>query len=202
MGVYQQTKWLTKNFEGLKGLINLPIALYFLFLAAWNASQSGITPNGKDIGWPMIALLLTILASFWISQLYSRRMGTVKILTRTKIFGLAIALFLLIILVDYLDLYLNKQLSNPISITSLAFAIFFAYPYFKRRQMVYLIFAIMFILLAITPTFGLLPYQTIFNDQYGVWGYLLLGVALFVGGLVDHFTLTKLLPLSQGADNE
>ncbi len=44
--------------------------------------------------------------------------------------------------------------------------------------MVYLIFSILFILLAITPTIGLLPYESLFDNQYGVWGYLLVGITI------------------------
>ena len=202
MSDYQQTKWITKNFENLKGLINLPIALYFFFLAIWNASQAGITSTGKDIGIPLIMIFLAILAMVWVSQYYSKKMGRVKTVTNTKIFGLFIVLFMLIILVDYLDLLVNNQLNNPVSVTSLAFAIFFAFPFFRRGQMVYLIFSILFILLAITPTIGLLPYESLFDNQYGVWGYLLVGITMLVGGLFDHFTLKKLLRSQAGINNE
>jgi hypothetical protein len=198
----QQTKWITKNFENLKGLINIPIALYFIFLAIWNASKAGITPTGKDIGIPLIMIFLAILAMAWVSQYYSKKMGTVKTVTNTKIFGLFIVLFMLIILVDYLDLLINNQLNNPVSVTSLAFAVFFAFPYFRRGQMVYLIFSILFILLAITPTFGLLPYESLFDNLYGVWGYLLVGITMLVGGLFDHLTLKKQLLSLAGKNNE
>jgi hypothetical protein len=202
MSDYQQTKWITKNFENLKGLINLPIALYFIFLAIWNASQAGITPTGKDIGIPLIMIFLAILAMLWVSQYYAKKMGTVKTVTNTKIFVLFIVLFILIILVDYLDLVINNQLNNPVSVTSLAFAIFFAFPFFRRGQMVYLIFSILFILLAITPTIGLLPYEALFDNQYGVWGYLLVGITMLVGGLIDHFSLKKLVRSQTGNQNE
>ncbi|MDO9086625.1 MAG: hypothetical protein Q7U53_10495 [Anaerolineaceae bacterium] len=198
MSDYQQTKWITKNFENLKGLINIPIALYFVFLAIWNASKAGITPTGKDIGIPLIMIFLAILSMVWVSQYYSKKMGTVKTLTNTKIFGLFIVLFMLIILMDYLDLKINKELNNPVSVTSLAFAIFFAFPFFRRGQMVYLFFSILFILLAITPTIGLLPYDSLFDNRYGVWGYLLVGITMLVGGLFDHYTLKKLLPPQPG----
>lgn len=202
MSNYQNTRWITRNFESLKGLINLPFAIYFIFLAIWNSTQVGYTSTGKDIGFPLIIIILSILVSIWISRYYSRRIGNVKTITNTKIFWLFIVLFLLIILVDYLDLYINRQIANPVNITSLAFAIFFAFPYFRRGQLVYLLFAFLFILLALTPTFGLLPYKTIFDNQYGVWGYLLVGVTMLVGGLVDHFTLKKLLPTQKGSENE
>ena len=94
MSNYQQTKWITKNFESLKGLINLPFAIYFLFLGVWNASQAGITSTGKDIGMPLVMIFLSIMVSIWISRYYARRMGTVKTITNSKGFWLFIILFL------------------------------------------------------------------------------------------------------------
>jgi hypothetical protein len=65
---------------------------------------------------------------------------------------------------------------------------------------VYIIFSLALILLAFLPTIGLIPYKMVFNDQYGVWGYLLIGLGMIIGGLVDHYILKKLLPTQSGVE--
>lgn len=193
-------RWITKNFENLKGLLLLPFGFFFLFLAAWNYLELGITETGKDIGFPTLMMILTILATILIDRYYSHEMGRVK--STSNLMNILMILFILFvfIMVDYLDMWINSNLKQPISLTSIAWAFIFAYPFFSRKQTVYIVFSMALFLLAFLPTIGLIPYKMVFNDQYGVWGFLLIGVAMVAGGLVDHLTIKKLLPTRTGSE--
>jgi len=202
MNDLNKTKWITKNFENLKGLLLLPFGIYFLFLATWNYLQLGITETGKDIGFPSLMIILTILVTILIDHYYAITMGRVKSTSNLKIILIIIFMFIMFFIVDYLDMMMNSQLKQPVSFTSIAWASLFAYIFFSRKQTVYIIFSVALFLLAFIPTIGLIPYKMIFNDLYGVWGYLLIGLAMIVGGLVDHYTLKKLLPINQDVKDE
>ncbi len=198
MSNYQKTRWITKNFENLKGLLVVPFGIYFLFLAAWNYLELGISPTGKDIGIPSVMIILTFLAAIVIDRYYSREMGRVKSTNNIMIFLLILFIFAAFVLVDYLDLFINSKLKHPISFTSIGWAILFAVPFFARKQTVYIVFSLALLLLAFLPTIGLTPYKMVFSDQAGVWGYLVIGLGLIFCGLVDHYTLIKLLPPQPG----
>lgn len=198
MNDLHKMKWITKNFENLKGLLILPFGIFFLFLATWNYLKLGITETGKDIGFPSLMIILTILATILIDRYYANTMGRVKSTSNLKIILMIFFILFMYFIVDYLDVMINSQLKQPISLTSIAWAFLFAYFFFSRKQTVYIIFALALFLLAFFPTIGLIPYKMVFNDQYGVWGYLLIGLAMIVGGLVDHYTLNKLLPAQPG----
>lgn len=199
MNELQKTRWITKNYENLKGLLIIPFGIFFLFLATWNYFELGITETGKDIGIPSIMIILTILATILINHHYSQTMGSVKTINNLRIVLIIFVLFLVFIMADYLDMVLNSQLEQPISITSIAWALLFGYTFFSRKQTVYLIFSLLLFLLAFLPTIGMIPYKMVFDNQNGVWGYVLVGVGFIVGGLVDHFTLKKLLPSQPGS---
>lgn len=200
MNDFHKLKWITKNFESLKGLLTLPIGIYFLFLATWNYLKLGITEKGKDIGFPTLMIILTILATILIDRYYSHTMGRVKSTSNLNIILMIFFILVAFFIVDYLDMWINSQLNQPISLTSIAWAFLFTFPFFSRKQTVYIIFSLALFLLAFLPTIGLTPYKMVFNDQYGVWGYLLIGLAMIIGGLVDHYTLKRLLPPQPGSD--
>ncbi len=200
MNDMHRMQWITKNFENLKGMLLLPFGVYFLFLATWNFLKLGITETGKDIGIPTLMIILTILATILIDRYYSHEMGRVKTTSNLMIFLMIIFILFVFFMVDYLDMWINSQLNQPVSFTSIGWAFLFAFPFFSRKQTVYIIFSLALILLAFLPTIGLIPYHMVFNDQYGVWGYLLIGLGMIVGGLVDHYTLKKLLPHQPGSE--
>ena len=200
MNDLHKMKWITKNFENLKGFLLLPFGIYFLFLATWNFLKLGITETGKDIGFPSLMIILTILATILIDRYYANTMGRVKSTSNLKIMLIIIFMFIMFFIVDYLDVLMNSQFKQPVSITSIAWASLFTFIFFSRKQTVYIIFSLALFLLAFFPTIGLIPYKMVFNDQDGVWGYLLIGLAMIVGGLVDHYTLKKLLPSEPGSE--
>ena len=199
MNEYHQTRWITKNYENLKGLLILPFGIFFLFLATWNYFELGITATGKDIGLPSIMIILTILATIFFNRYYLQTMGSVKTISNLRNVLLILVIFLVFFIADYLDMLINSQLKQPISFTSIAWALLFAYTYFSRKQTVYIIFSFLLFVLAFLPTIGLIPYKMVFYDQYGVWGYMFVGLGLIIGGLVDHYTLKKLLPPQPGS---
>lgn len=200
MSIFQKTKWLTENFENLKGLITVPIGIVFLLLAFWNALQLGITPGGKDIGLPMLMITLAILSTILISQYYKKKFGKVKPLVQYQIRSavIVVAFLILYFFSKFLDAYISMRVNHPVSIESLMWAIFFIIPFLTRKQTIYLVFSILFIILALLPAFGLLPYESVFDPETGVWGYLLIGLAMIIGGMVDHFTLVSILPATAG----
>lgn len=200
MNDLHRMKWITKNFENLKGLLLLPFGIYFLFLATWNFLELGITQTGKDIGFPSLMIILTILATILVDRYYSREMGRVQSSSNFMIFLNIFFLLFVFFMVDYLDMWINSQLNRPVSFTSIAWGFLFAFPFFSRKQTVYIIFSLALILLAFLPTIGWIPYKMVFNDQYGVWGYMLIGFGLIIGGLVDHYTLKKMLPPQPGSE--
>jgi hypothetical protein len=200
MSIFQKTKWLTENFENLKGLITVPIGIVFLLLAFWNALQLGITPGGKDIGLPMLMITLAILSTILISQYYKKKFGKVKPLVQYQIRSavIVVAFLILYFFSKFLDAYISMRVNHPVSIESLMWAIFFIIPFLTRKQTIYLVFSILFIILALLPAFGLLTYESVFDPETGVWGYLLIGLAMIIGGMVDHFTLVSILPATAG----
>ena len=200
MSIFQKTKWVTENFENLKGLITVPFGIVFLFLAIWNASQLGITPAGKDIGLPMLMVVLAILSTILISQYYAKKFGKVKPLVQYQIRSVVIVISFLILyfISTFLEVFIYMRVKHPVSIQSLVWAIFFIIPFLTRKQTIYLVFSILFIILAVMPAFGLLPYESVFDPETGVWGYLLIGLTMSIGGMVDHFTLIKNLPAAIG----
>lgn len=200
MNNLHKMKWITKNFENLKGLLILPFGFFFLFLATWNYLKLGITETGKDIDFPSLMIILIILATILIDRYYANTMGRVKSTSNLKNILVIIFMFIMFFIVDYVDMLMNSQLKQPVSLTSIAWALLFAYPFFSRKQTVYLIFSLALFLLAFFPTIGLIPYKMIFNDLYGVWGYFLIGLGMIVCGLVDHYTLKKLLPFQTGSE--
>lgn len=200
MNIFQKTKWLTENFENLKGLITVPIGIVFLLLAIWNALQLGITPGGKDIGFPMLMITLAILSTLLIGQYYKKKFGKIKPLVQYQIRSavIVVAFLILYFFSKFLDAYISMRVNHPVSIESLMWAIFFIIPFLTRKQTIYLVFSILFIILAVLPAFGLLPYESVFDPETGVWGYLLIGLAMIIGGMVDHFTLVSILPATVG----
>ncbi|MBE0687274.1 MAG: hypothetical protein IH585_14890 [Anaerolineaceae bacterium] len=193
-------KWITKNFENLKGLLLLPFGIYFLILATWNFLKLGITATGKDIGFLSLMIILTILATILIDRHYSQEIGRVKTTSNFMIIVMIIFILFVFFMVDYLDIWINSQLNRPVSFTSIAWGFLFAYPFFSRKQTTYIIFSLTLILLAFLPTIGLIPFKMVFNDNYGVWGYLLIGLGMIIGGLLDHYTLQKMLPPQPGSE--
>ena len=119
MNEYHKTKWITKNFENLKGFLMLPFGIFFLFFASWNYFELGITKTGKDIGLPSIMIILTILATILINRYYSQTMGSVKTISNHRIVLIIFVIFLVFFMADYLDMVLNSQLEQPISINTI-----------------------------------------------------------------------------------
>ncbi|MBX3056645.1 MAG: hypothetical protein KF770_09250 [Anaerolineae bacterium] len=191
----QQIAWITRNYDHLQGLRQLPFGLMFLFIAI---DKAGWWPR-FSIWQPLSGLAvlgLCAAAYWWIGRYYARTLGQVEPLPgHGRRTGLAAAIFLVLF---YIAGAVEISRSWPFSASGLVIAGGLIVYYWQngRYRPHYLILAALMALVSLLPLTGALPPEQVhFFGPEAVIGALLFALITIAGGLVDHWLLIRTLPI-------
>lgn len=180
-----QIRSLTANFSNLQGLKGLPIGLYFIFLAGYNLGWFG---SSNDRGLPMIVLALALVSFFPIRAAYGRRYGKVVPTRRYHVREIlyVVVAVILIFLAMMLDSILTYTVGLTFSLQALAWGLFFLSFAWWLNRAHYVLYFLVFVALSFLPVLGLVEKAWLFDYVEGYIGWMVLGLTLIVGGVVDH----------------
>lgn len=191
----QQIAWVTRNYDHLQGLRQLPFGLMFLFIAI---DKAGWWP-WFSIWQPLSGLAvlgLCAAAYWWIGRYYAHTLGQVEPLPgHGRRMGLAAAIFLVLF---YIAGTVEIARNWPISASGLVIAGGLMVYYWQngRYRPHYLILAVLMALVSLLPLTGALPPEQVhFFGPDAVIGAFLFALICIVGGLVDHWLLVRTLPI-------
>ncbi|GAP16127.1 hypothetical protein LARV_03923 [Longilinea arvoryzae] len=181
---------ITTHFNNLQGLKSLPIGVYFLLLAAINLGWLGPL---KDRGLLMAILALALLCSVLIQAVYNRRHGKVVQTRRYHVREIVfvLAAVILIFLTILLDSILTYNFGLKLSLQGLAWAIFFFSFAWWIKRVHFAIYGMLFVALSFLPLLGGVDKAWLFDYTQGYIGWILLGLSMIVGGVVDHLYLVN-----------
>lgn len=193
---YKQIQFLTLNYSSLQGLRTLPFSTLALLTAWWVNSQTG---PARDLGLPIIMLILSFILYYLINLYYNRTFGRVQqpqsyrwVDLLTSVVGGAVALAAFI---------WDTSGKRPFSAVGVVFALTILAGWlriiWKDRRPVLLIFPILAAVIAIIsllPLFGLDTWYTAIGFQSALVAVLgIFGVAGIIIGIVSHFQLLQML---------
>ena len=185
----QTARYIARNYHSLQGLIAVPMGVILILVGL-----------GKHFHWPELQWQNPYFSSFVILAMacitvgkyfYRQRYGTVRPQSSMKRIGLellgAIGVFGLI----YLDITLLADV--PISLTVLGFSCIYLFiPFFEEgRRRHYWICGALLVAAALSPLLQITSKTDLF--LFGWLNYLSLGVAVVLGGLLDHRFLAQTL---------
>lgn len=189
----KQIQRITRNFEYLQGLRQVPFAILFLVIAIWRAGWWPWFDKWHPIS-SFLLLGIIIFASWRIGKYYERSFGKVKKLNssqRNEIIG---GLFVVggIFFVGWLEQLWRWPISGTgLFIATLLFAYFVMTDRFRIH---FLIMAIVLALLSLLPLANFLSVEQLsFWSPFGTIGVAILGLLWLIGGLMDHWYLIRSL---------
>lgn len=189
----ERIRRVTKYYDQLQGLRQVPFGIMFLLMAAWKA---GWWP-WFDKWQPLSGLLiigLAMIAFWWIGSYYELTFGKVRQSNSSQRKGKILSFIFFVGL--YLVGLAEYKWRWPLSGTGLFMAVVLVAYYFQtgsfRRQ--YLVLAGLMVVVSLLPLFNLLPAEQVYLwGERGVVGVAILGVLWLVSGLVDHWLLLRTL---------
>lgn len=189
-------RFITRYYEGLRGWMNLPVALVFIALATQHLFPGPLWQQGDcTITLPLFAVAIAAMAP--INLYYRKRYGAVQVLRPGQYTWISAVALISIILIGWIDDRLFPRL--PVSLYVLVIAGWMAAAGWDRRRWYYRVFAGVLALVAFLPSF----YFRIGAEQFpGVLGAsfnLVFGLGWAIMGLLDHRLLTRLLKPVQEA---
>ena len=187
----ERIRRVTKYYDHLQGLRQVPFGILFLLVAIWKA---GWWP-WFDKWQPLSGLLfigLAMSAFWWVGGYYERTFGKVSQATDSRRSRNILSFILFVGL--YLVGLAEYEWRWPVSGTGLLTAIVLVAYFFQtgsfRRQ--YLVLAALMAVVSLLPLFNLMPAEQVYLwGERGVVGVAILGVLLLVSGLVDHWLLIR-----------
>ncbi|WP_420644216.1 hypothetical protein [Candidatus Leptofilum sp.] len=189
----KQIQRITRNFEYLQGLRQVPFGILFLCIAAWRA---GWWP-WIDKWHPISAFLLigiTVFASWRIEKYYERSFGRVKKLKSSR--SKEIVIGFLVVGGIFLIGRLEQLWGWSISATGLFIAIlsFTTFILTDRFRIHFLMIAIVMVVLSLLPLTNLLSVEQLgFWSPFSAAGVAIFGLLWLFGGLMDHWHLVRAL---------
>ncbi|HRQ41734.1 MAG TPA: hypothetical protein PLD25_27755 [Chloroflexota bacterium] len=197
----QQITWVTRHYDHLQGLRQLPFGFMFLLIAI---DKAGVWP-WFSIWQPLTGLVavgLGITGYWWIGRIYARTLGQVQQLPgQGKRMGLFVVVFLgLFFIAGSVEIARNW----PFSASGLVIAGGLVVYYWQngRYRPHYLILAAFMAFVSLLPLTGLLAVEQVYLfGPDAVIGALLFSLITVVGGLVDHWLLMRTLPIYSEANS-
>ena len=197
----QQIAWVTRHYDHLQGLRQLPFGFMFLLIAI---DKSGLWP-WFSIWQPLSGLAavgLGVVGYWWIGQYYARTLGQVQPLPHSKWrMGVAAVVFLGLF---YLAGTAEIARDWPFSASGLVISGGLVVYYWQngRYRPHYLILAVFMAVVSLLPLTGLLAVEQVhLLGPDAVIGALLFALISIVGGLVDHWLLIRTLPIYSEANS-
>lgn len=190
----QQIAWVTRHYDHLQGLRQLPFGLMLLLIAV---DKAGWWP-WFSVWQPLSGLAVVGLGGvgYWlVGRYYAQTLGQVQPLSRNK--GQAVLAISSFLVLFYLAGSLEFARAWPFSASGLVIAGGLLVYYWQngRYRPHYLILAALVILVSLLPLTRLVtPGQVHLLGPEAVLGALLLALIAVVGGLVDHWLLRRALP--------
>ncbi|MFZ1395499.1 MAG: hypothetical protein WAS33_01315 [Candidatus Promineifilaceae bacterium] len=193
-----QIKYVTKNYEALQGLRQLPFGLYFLVLFMAEVFQFEPLQQGRPA--PYLILIGVMWVMHWgIDQYYVRTYGQVRQFPKSieqRISGLwPLLLFAA-------GLLLDSWLALPISFMAVMLGIWLLVPLklaWPLLRLHYAVGGLALVGLGLLPLVLERPLQTKFFAPMGVYFLLVFGLVQVFVGLIDHLWLRSVLGSQQEA---
>ena len=191
----QTARFITRNYPNMQGLVQVPVGTLVTLqsmgmILGWPGFQQG------DCTLATITVPLTILFTFLAFRYYRMNFGEVKIGAMMPTILSSALILVCWFVISILDMTLLKSI--PVSFTMLGIAvIFLTFPIFSagwRRY--YYVFGALLLISSFLPLTGLYTKLDLFGGS--TWmGNIGVGLTLVLGGLLDHWTLVKVLKRSK-----
>jgi len=200
----KQIRFVTYNYSNLQGLKAVPIGVCLFLVSLWANNWS---QPARNLTFPVIISLASLLAYLWIQRYYSQTFGRVQRTSTNRavewLFGsisgiLGLGAF-------FLDVYEKSQ----VSALGIVFAINLLGEYLRMNWNVrgrflkfYPLLALFVFLLSILPILGITDIWGKFGIVSPVYGVpMLMGVLTIVSGFFGHFFLMRALPHQMEENN-
>jgi len=191
----ERIRSVTSNYNYLKGLLSIPLGLYFLLAAGGIAGWWSLFIPTQE-GYPELVIFVALGGLYWgLVQYYKRTFGRVDHSSGNQkkvIFFWFIAIAAIVI---------NNLFNLPVFLLGLAFAgMYFSFYISLKRRVHNLILGV-----AIAAV-SCLPLVSDIEPADKIWGHmgaafcLVLGGGMMIIGLLDHWLLVRTLPPVPGEE--
>lgn len=192
MTTQSDIRFITRYYESLRGLINLPIALFLLMMASQEFFPGPLWEQG-DLTLSLPLMILMFLAFIPITRYYRRRYGSVQVEKPGRYFLYVIIALATIMLMGRIDGLLMQNFRFPVSLYVLTVAVWMFLGGKNHRRWYYRAFGVILALLSLYPglahLLGFEPYSSFYNGLFN----LILGLGIGIVGILDHLLLTRML---------
>jgi hypothetical protein len=189
----EQIRRVTKYYDQLQGLRQVPFGVLFLLMAVWKAGWWPWFDKWQPLS-GFLFIGLAMLAFWGIGSYYERTFGKVRQSANSRRNGNILAFTFLVGL--YLMGFAEYEWRWPVSGTGLFTAVALIAYYFQTGsfRLQYLVLAGLMAVVSLLPLFDLLPAEQLYLwGERGVVGVALFGILWLVSGLVDHWLLIRAL---------
>ncbi|HNT24508.1 MAG TPA: hypothetical protein PKM21_09090 [Anaerolineales bacterium] len=193
----QTARFVARHYHALQGLVLVPVGAFLVLFGlgtwlGWENFQQG------NCTLPSIILPVVILLTIAAARYYRQRFGEVHRATTPKEIWAAIIGIIGWFVLAMVDMTFLQNI--PFSFTMLGMVTFCCMIPFasegKRRY--YFGLAFLLVCFAFLPAFNIVNKMDLFSGQW--LGNLAIGLALVIGGLLDHWMLTRLFAPVQEAE--
>lgn len=185
-------RFITRYYESLRGLINIPLALLLLAMASQEFFPKPLWKQG-DLTLTLPLMALMFLAMIPITRYYRRRYGSVQVQHPGRYFLFVMIAIITIMLAGWIDGLLERNFRFPVSLYVLTAAVWMFLGGQNRRRWYYRVFGVILALLSLYPglanLLGFEPYSNFYNGLFN----LILGLGIGIVGILDHLLLTRML---------
>ncbi|MBN1372027.1 MAG: hypothetical protein JW987_08790 [Anaerolineaceae bacterium] len=192
-------RFITRYYESLRGLLNMPLALLLLALASQEFFPGPLWKQG-DLTLTLPLMALMFLAFIPITRYYRKYYGSVQVEKPGRYMQWALLAIASIMLAGWID---SQILPNfPVSLYVLTAAVWMFLGGRNRRRWYYRVFAVVLALFSFYPAFssplGMNPLSSTFKGVFD----LILGLGIGIVGMMDHVLLTRMLRPVQEVSND
>lgn len=200
MTTKEDIHFITRYYESLRGLLNLPIACFLLAMASQDFFPLPLWKQG-DLTLTLPLMALMFLAFIPITRYYRARYGSVQVAHPGRYFLFVMIAFATIMLMGRIDTLIARNFRSPISLYVFTVAVWMFLAGKNSRRRYYRVFGVILALLSLYPglanLLGLAPYGSLYNGIFN----LTFGLGIGIVGLLDHLLLTRMLRPAQEAVN-
>ena len=189
---------VTRYYDQLQGLRQVPFGVMFLLMAVWKAGWWPWFDKWQPLS-SFLFIALAMIAFWWVGLYYERTFGKVWQSTESRRNGniLAFAFLMGLFLVGWAEYTWRWSMSG----SGLFTAVFLIAYYFQTGsfRLQYLFWAGLIAVVSLLPLFDLLPAEQVYLwGERGVVSVAIFGVLWLVSGLVDHWLLIRALQPKNG----
>ena len=185
-------RFITRYYESLRGLLNIPTALLLLAMASQEFFPGPLWEQGDlTLTFPLMALMF--LAYIPITRYYRQRYGSVQVAHPGRYFLYIIIAIVTIMLAGRIDGLLERNFRFPVSLYVLTVAVWMFLAGRTGGAGITgssgSILALLSLYPGLAPLLGLEPYGSLYNGLFN----LTLGLGIGIVGILDHLLLTRML---------